>query len=347
MTSPDEDVQARPAAAGRETSKPPARGAQASLAASDTAVWPSLPLGAWQPTQATLHLWTQIVGKTRLALAPMENHWWQVALYLTARGLTTSPMPYGTRTLALDFDFLDHQLVARTSDGATRSVALEPRTVADFFHAYRAMLDSLGVDVPIHPIPNELVEVIPFAEDTVHAQYDADAAERCWRALLQSRRVLEVFRGRFIGKCSPVHFFWGSFDLACTRFSGRTAPPHPGGIPHLPDRVTREAYSHECASAGWWPGGGPVAEPAFYAYAYPEPAGYAESHVEVEGAYYHPELHEWLLPYDSVRMAGDPDALLLDFLQSSYALAADLGAWDRAALERPMEPPGPAPLAGR
>jgi hypothetical protein len=342
MTSDERAMHAAPAAAISPDAPSSSRGARERDADAGTrpatmpgGAWPTLPLAQWQPTQATLHLWTQIVGKTRLALAPMENHWWQVALYVTARGLTTSPMPYGTRALELEFDFLDRQLVARTSDGVVRSIALEPRSVAEFYQAYHAMLHSLGAEVRIRPIPNEMADVIPFPDDDVHAHYDADAAERCWRALWQADRVLTQFRGGFLGKCSPVHFFWGSFDLACTRFSGRTAPPHPGGVPNLPDRVTREAYSHECASAGWWPGGGPVSDAAFYAYAYPEPAGYADAHVDVDGAYYHPEMHEWLLPYDRVREADDPDALLLRFLHRTYALAADLGRWDRAALERP------------
>ncbi|HET7585018.1 MAG TPA: DUF5996 family protein [Gemmatimonadaceae bacterium] len=303
--------------------------------ASGHAAWPALPLAEWQGTQQTLHLWTQIVGKTRLALAPMQNHWWQVTLYVTSRGLTTSAMPHDTRSLEIEFDFIDHQLVARASDGAVRTIPLQPRSVAEFYEQYRDMLRRMDMDVVINPVPCELVEVIPFDEDRVHAEYDPDAVTRCWRALVQAHRAMATFRGQFLGKCSPVHFFWGSFDLACTRFSGRTAPPHPGGIPHLADWVTREAYSHECASAGWWPGGGAVTEPAFYAYTYPEPAGYADARVAPEGtAYYHSELREWLLPYDAVRQARDPDALLGQFLQSSYAAAADLGRWDRAALER-------------
>ena len=299
-----------------------------------SAAWPALPLEPWRPTYDTLHLWSQIVGKTRLALSPMQNHWWQVTLYVTSRGLGGAPLPYGDRTLDIDFDFLDHQLVARTSDGATRSLPLRPQSVADFYGEYSEMLRALGVDVRIRPIPAEMETVVPFPEDRTHASYDADAAQRCWRALAQADRVMRAVRGRFLGKCSPVHFWWGAFDLSCTRFNGRVAPPHPGGIPNLPDRVTREAYSHECISAGWWPGGGALGEPAFYAYAYPEPAGLPEAAVRPAQAYYHRDLREFILPYDAVRQAGDPDATLLDFLQSTYEAAAGLARWDRAALER-------------
>jgi hypothetical protein len=299
--------------------------------------WPALPLADWSDTYATLHLWMQIEGKTRLAFAPMQNHWWQVALHPTARGLIAPAMPVGARMLEVEFDFVDHRLVARTSEGDGRTLALAPRTVADFYSEYVAMLAQLGVRFAMWPRPSELPDATPFREDRQHASYDADAVERCWRALAQSARVLQEFRSRFVGKCSPVHFWWGAFDLACTRFSGRPAPPHPGGFPNLPDRVTREAYSHECISAGWWPGnvGGPVAEPAFYAYAYPEPAGCPDAAIRPREASYHPALHEWILPYDTVRRAADPDATLLEFLQSTYEAAATLGGWDRAALERP------------
>jgi hypothetical protein len=299
-------------------------------------VWPPLPLHEWQPTYETLHRWLQIVGKTRLALAPMQNHWWQVPLYVTSRGLGTSPMPHGTLDLEIEFDFVDHMLVARTSDGAIRTLPLQAQSVADFYLEYRSLLRSLGVDVAIHPVPVELAEVVPFSKDQAHASYDADAAQRCWRALLRADRVLKEFRGRFVGKCSPVHFWWGSFDLACTRFSGRPAPRHSGGIPNLPDYVTVEAYSHECISAGWWPGtpGAPVAEPAFYAYAYPEPPGCSTASIGPSGAYYHQGMREWILPYDVVRESADADASVLEFLQSTYVAAAELGGWDRAALER-------------
>jgi len=307
----------------------------AAPAAGTPADWPALPLDGWQPTYETLHLWTQLVGKTRLALSPMENHWWQVALYVTPRGLTTSPIPHGHRTFEVAFDFVDHLLIARTSDGDTRTLPLEARPVADFYRDYVAMLRSLGLEVHIWPHPSEIDGALPFPDDRVHAAYDPEAAQRCWRVMVQADRVMKRFRGRFLGKCSPVHFWWGAFDLACTRFSGRRAPRHPGGVPNLPDYVAVEGYSHECISAGWWPGGGALAEPAFYAYAYPEPPGCPQAPVRPEATYYHPELHEWILPYDAVRTAQDPDATLLDFLQSTYEAAANLGGWDREALERP------------
>jgi hypothetical protein len=299
--------------------------------------WPPLPLDGWHDTYATLHLWTQIVGKTAVRLLPLQNHWWQVALPVTARGLSTGPMPVdGGRTLDAEFDFVDHRLVLRTSDGAVRGLALEPQAVADFHARYLALLRELDVSVRIGSRPNEIADAIPFAEDRGHRSYDPDAARRCWRVLVQVDRILRRFRGRFVGKSSPVHFWWGAFDLACTRFSGRPAPPHPGGFPNLPDAVTRESYSHECISAGWWPGnvGGPVEEPAFYAYAYPEPAGCPQATVRPAAAGYHLGLHEWVLPYEAVRRAPDPDSLLLEFLQSTYEAAAGLGGWDRAALER-------------
>jgi hypothetical protein len=297
--------------------------------------WPLLPLAEWQDTYDTLHLWTQIVGKTRLALAPMENHWWQVALYVSPRGLTTSIMPYANRALAVEFDFIDHALVIRTSEGQSRSIALAPCTVADFYAEYMGTLRALGFEVAIHAAPNELVVAIPFAEDTKHAAYDAVAAHRCWQILLQADRVLKQFRGRFLGKASPVHFFWGSFDLAMTRFSGRAAPIHPGGAPNCPDRVMVEAYSHECSSCGFWPGGGAIAEPAFYAYSYPQPSGYADRRVLPEAAYFSKEAGEFVLPYQAVREASNPDEMLLQFFQSTYEAAADCGNWDRRALERP------------
>jgi len=300
------------------------------------AAWPHLPLSDWADTQTTLHRWTQIVGKTRLALAPMQNHWWQVALYVTARGLGTSPMPYAKGNIELEFDFLDHQLVARTSDGVTKSIALAARSVADFYKDYLGLLAALGVDAKIWPVPQEMADTVHFAADREHASYDADAAQRCWRILAHTDRVLKRFRGPFLGKSSPSHFWWGGFDLACTRFSGRLAPPHPGGIPHLADFVTREAYSHECISAGWWPGnvGGPVAEPAFYAYAYPEPVGCPEAPVRPAAARYLLAMREWILPYEAVRAAPDPEGALLEFLQSTYAAAADRGGWDRGRLEQ-------------
>ena len=298
--------------------------------------WPALPLDAWLDTYATLHMWTQIVGKTRLALSPMENHWWQVTLLPTARGLVAPAMPAGNLTLDVEFDFLDHRLVVRTSDGARRELLLGPMPVAEFYRRYRALLEDLGIEARFLARPNEVTESIPFAEDTRHASYDPDAAQRCWRILAQAARVMRVFRSRFVGKCSPAHFWWGAFDLSCTRFSGRPAPPHPGGFPNLPDRITREAYSHECISAGWWPGtaAGPVREPAFYAYAYPEPVGCPTAAIRPRAASYHLDLREWVLPYEAVRNARDPDAMLLEFLESTYEVAADLGGWDRRALER-------------
>jgi hypothetical protein len=270
----------------------------------------------------------------------MENHWWQVALYVTPRGLTTSAMPYGERVFAVDFDFIDHTLLVRTSDGATRKLTLVARPVADFYAEYIAMLRALGLEIEIMASPVEVQIAIPFAEDLQHASYDPDAARRCWQILLQIDRVLKRFRGRFRGKASPVHFFWGSFDLAATRFSGRPAPPHPGGAPHCPDYVMVEAYSHECSSCGFWPGAGPVAEPAFYSYAYPEPAGYAEHPIRPDGAYYHREMREFVLPYELVRRASAPDEMLLEFVQSTYEAAAIHGHWDRAALERASEERG-------
>jgi hypothetical protein len=298
--------------------------------------WPSLPLHDWLDTYATLHRWMQIVGKTRLALAPMQNHWWQATLYLTARGLGTSAIPCRERSFEIEFDFIEHRLVARVSDGATGTVPLVPQSVASFYERYMAMLRSLDIEAGIRPVPSELADATPFAEDLGHAAYDGDAAQRCWRVLAQADRVLKEFRGRFIGKCSPSHFWWGAFDLSCTRFSGRRAPVHPGGLPNLPDFVTREAYSHECISAGWWPGsvGAPVEEPAFYAYAYPEPPSCPEAAVRPKAASYLKAMGEWVLPYEAVRTAADPDEALLDFLQSTYEAAADLGGWDRAGLER-------------
>jgi hypothetical protein len=305
-----------------------------------TTAWPELPLDGWRDTYATLHLWSQIVGKTRLAFAPMQNHWWQVTLLPTPRGLAAPAMPTApgsTRTFDVELDFIAHELVVRTSDGAVGTLPLVPRSVADFYAAYLALLRELDIAPRFLARPNEVAEAVPFAEDHAHAAYDPDAAQRCWRVVAQSARVFSEFRSRFLGKVSPVHFWWGAFDLACTRFSGRPAPPHPGGFPNLPDWITREAYSHECISAGWWPGsvGGPVAEPAYYAYAYPEPVGCPEATVRPAEASYHLGLHEWVLPYEAVRRASDPDAMLLEFLESTYGVAADLGKWDRASLERP------------
>ncbi len=296
-------------------------------------VWPALSLASWADTYATLHMLTQIVGKTRLALAPMVNHWWQVTLYITERGLTTSAMPYGTRIAAVDFDFIGHRVVIRTDTGATRSIALVPRPVSDFYGEYREALRSLDINARIVGVPVEVETAIPFAEDTQHAAYDAESANRWWRATAQADRVLKQFRGRFEGKASPVHFFWGSFDLAATRFSGREAPVHPGGAPNCPNYVMVEAYSRECSSAGFWPGGG-TQEAAFYSYAYPEPAGYSRHPVQPANAYYDGNMREFILPYDAVRSSASPDDALLAFLQSTYEAAADCASWDRKSLER-------------
>jgi hypothetical protein len=294
--------------------------------------WPDLPYPAWRDTAATLQLWTQIVGKVRLALTPWLNHSWQVPLYVTARGLGTSPIPVGHEVLEIEFDFIGHSLVARTSRGDARAIPLAPQTVAQFYGRVMDMLAALDVRVAINPMPNEVADPIPFPQDRVHAAYDPAAAHRFWRALVQTDRVFKLFRSSFLGKASPVHFFWGSFDLAVTRFSGRTAPAHPGGVPGLPDAVAREAYSHEVSSAGFWPGGEAFPQAAFYSYAYPEPPGFRDRPVAV-GAGFEPALGEFILPYDAVRSAAEPDALLLDFLSTTYAAAAEGGAWDRKALE--------------
>ncbi|HKD18217.1 MAG TPA: DUF5996 family protein [Thermoanaerobaculia bacterium] len=297
--------------------------------------WPDLPLERWKDTLDTLHLWTQIVGKIRLTLSPPLNHCWSDTLYVTARGLTTSPIPSGNRVFEIELDFVSHRLEIRTVDGAVEAFALAPQSVAAFYGRLFAALEKLGLRVAIHKTPNEVADPIPFDLDEVHASYDAKYANRFWRALVQSDRVFKIFRARFIGKCSPVHFFWGAPDLAVTRFSGRVAPVHPGGIPNLPDEITRDAYSHECSSCGFWAGSGAVAEPAFYAYAYPAPPGFAEASVRPDAAYFSKDFGEFILPYAAVRTAASPDETLLAFLQSTYDAAADLGRWDREALERP------------
>lgn len=305
--------------------------------AAKNSAWPALPLDEWRDTYATLHMWLQIVGKTRLACAPMVNHWWQVPLYVTPRGLTTSAMPYGNRIFSVDLDFIDHVLSVRANDGATRTLKLAPRSVADFYTEYMAALRGLGFEVAFRRrAPVEVERAIPFADDREHASYDADASNRCWRILVQADRVLKRFRGRFLGKASPVHFFWGSFDLAATRFSGRPAPRHPGGAPNCPDYVMVEAYSHECSSCGFWPGGGAFPEAAFYAYAYPEPPGYGDRPVRPDAAHYSTTAREFILPYEAVRTADDPDEALLQFFHTTYGAAADLARWDRAALDRPQ-----------
>lgn len=303
-----------------------------------TATWPALPLSAWADTRDTLHLWTQIVGKVRLALAPPMNHWWHVTLYPGARGLTTSAMPCATGTLEIRFDFVEHRLVLDTGDGRRRIVALAPRSVADFYGEVMQALRELHTPVRIWPHPVERADAIPFPEDTVHRAYDAAAVERFWQALSAATDVLQRFRGRFLGKCSPVHFWWGSFDLACTRFSGRRAPSHPGGVPHLADRVTREAYSHECWSGGWWPGDiASGTDALFYAYAYPPPDGFDGTPVRPASARFDAALGEFVLPYEAARRAANPAGDLLAFLEDTYVAAATLGGWDRAALERPSQ----------
>jgi hypothetical protein len=295
--------------------------------------WPALPLEAWADSCATLHMWAQIVGKIRLRGSAPINHGWHSTLHVTARGLTTTPIPHGLRTFEIDFDFIDHELVVAVSDGTSARIALEPQTVAMFYRRVMGAMRGLDLDVRIHGRPNEVPDPIPFERDEVHRAYDAAAVNRFWRVLVQSDRVFKTFRSGFIGKCSPVHLFWGALDLAVTRFSGRTAPEHPGGIPNLPDRVTREAYSHEVSSCGFWAGGGAVAYPAYYAYAYPEPAGFAGARVGPAQAFYSTDLREFVLPYDAVRTSDDPDRTLLEFLESTYGAAADLARWDRAALE--------------
>ena len=296
------------------------------------AAWPDLNFASWRDTAATLQLWTQIVGKVRLQLTPWVNHSWQVPLYVTARGLGTSPIPFAEQLLEVEFDFLSQQLLLRTSTGAQRALALEPRSVADFYVRVLGLLHELGVLVSINDLPSELEHPVRFPEDHVHASYDAAAAQRFWRVLVASTRVFSHFRSGFLGKVSPVHFFWGSFDLAVTRFSGRRAPLHPGGVPGLPDAVAREAYSHEVSSAGFWPGNDAFPHAAFYSYAYPEPAGFRERAV-TPGAHYEAKLGEFVLPYEVVRASAAPEGTLLEFLSMTYGAAADCGGWDRAALE--------------
>jgi Family of unknown function (DUF5996) len=293
--------------------------------------WPALPQAEWSSTCATLQLWMQIVGKIRLALMPPINHCWGVTLYPTVRGVTTSPMPYGNRSLQIDFDFVDHLLVMELSEGGRKTIPLKPMTVATFYRQVVAALDSLGAPVKIWPVPVEIADPIPFEKDEVHKDYDAEYAQRFWRILLQTSRVFEIFRARFQGKVSPIHLFWGALDLACTRFSGRTAPEHPS-VPGLADRVTRDAYSHEVSSCGFWPGM-PGVEPLFYSYAYPEPSGYREYAIAPIAAHFDPTFGEFILPYDAMRLSQDPDAALLDFLQTTYEAAATCANWDRTALD--------------
>jgi hypothetical protein len=296
--------------------------------------WPELPYAAWKDTAATLQLWTQIAGKIRLTRTPWLNHSWHVTLYVTARGLTTSPIPDGARTFQIDFDFIDHVLWIRTSDGHFRQLMLRAMSVAEFYADMNVALGELGLTTPINTMPCELADCVRFELDTAHKAYDAEAVGRFFRVLVAANDVMARFRTGFVGKSSPVHFFWGSFDLAVTRISGRTAPRHPGGVPHLPNAVAQEAYSHEVSSAGFWPGSpGPVDYPAFYSYAYPAPPGFADARVRPDAAFFSKDLGEFILPYDAVREARDPDAALMEFLVSTYEAAADLGKWDRAALE--------------
>jgi hypothetical protein len=296
--------------------------------------WPALPYAAWKETRDTLHLWTQVVGKVRLALTPWLNHSWHVTLYVTARGLTTSPIPWGGGSFQIDFDFIDHVLWVRTSEGHFRQLMLRPMSVAEFYEDLMIALRDLGITVNIMTTPCEIADCIPFDQDTVHAAFDAEYVNRFWRVLLSASEVFARFRTGFLGKASPVHFFWGSFDLAVTRFSGRRAPRHPGGVPHLADSVAQEAYSHEVSSAGFWPGGGgPIDYASFYSYAYPAPEGFGAARVLPKEAFFSKELGEFLLPYDAIRATPDPDAALLSFLHSTYEAAADLGRWDRKALD--------------
>jgi hypothetical protein len=289
--------------------------------------WPALPLGEWENTYHTLHMWTQIVGKIRLSLAPLQNHWWNTALYVSTRGLTTSPIPYQDRTFEIQFDFIHHRLEIRTSDGRERVLALSPKSVAAFYRELFSTLHEVGINVQINTKPQEVQDPIAFDRDETHIYYDPEYANRFWRILQSTDLVFQEFRSRFLGKQSPAHFFWGSFDLCCTRFSGRGCPPRKGVI-------TSEAYSRECISLGWWPGGGDVAGPAFYAYTAPEPAGYGAQPVRPEGAFYQKKLHEFLLMYDDVRRANSPRDEILEFAQSTYDAGANLAGWDRASLER-------------
>jgi hypothetical protein len=299
-------------------------------AADNSARWPALEWAEWKDTADTLHMWTQIVGKTRLALSPLQAHWWNVPLYVSARGLSTAAMPYKDEWLEVEFDFVSHDLRFRLSSGATLATPLRAQTVADFYSEYQRSLAALDVSVPIHPVPVELVDPIPFAEDTLHNSYDPDAAHRFWRVLASTDRIFQEFSSGFVGKVSPVHFFWGSFDLAVTRFSGRRAPERPGADP-----ITREAYSHECISAGFWPGNGGYGEAAFYCYAAPVPTGLNAEKIEPAAAAYDSALGEFVFKYSALRSEKSPDDALRTFLESTYAAGAKLANWDRAALERP------------
>ena len=297
--------------------------------ASDDEDLPALPFESWKDTVATLHMWAQIVGKVRLKLCPLVNHWWNVPFYITARGMTTSVMPYEQRDIEVQFDFIEHKILIETSEGRVVAMAMAPQSVADFYKKFMAALSELGVSVRIWTMPCEVPDPIPFDQDNTHSAYDPEAAHKFWRILVWVDQIFKEFRAGFQGKASPVHFFWGSFDLAVTRFSGRPAPERPGA-----DSITREAYSHEVSSAGFWPGGGDIKGPVFYSYAAPEPPGFAEQRVRPQAAFYHPQMKEFLLMYDDVRTAPSPKDALMDFLQSTYSAAADLGKWDRKSLER-------------
>ncbi len=297
--------------------------------ASDYDLPPALPFDSWKDTLATVHMWTQVVGKVRLKLCPLVNHFWNVTFYLTARGMTTGAMPFDRGTVEVRFDFIDHRLLIETSDARSAVLTLKPQSVAQFYKNFMTTLADLGVTLKIRTTPCEIPDPIPFEKDNVHAAYDPKAMNTFWRMLVWVEPVLQEFRAGFLGKVSPVHFFWGSFDLAVSRFSGRRAPERPGA-----DAMTREAYSHEVSSAGFWPGGGDIKGPAFYSYAAPEPAGLAERKIRPAAAFYHPQLKEYLLMYEDVRTADSPRTALMEFLQSTYDAAADLGKWDRKALER-------------
>ena len=302
-------------------------------------VWPDLPLAAWSETCDTLQLWTQIVGKVRIALTPLVNHWWNASFLVTARGLAAKAMPYAGRTLDITFDFTNHRLLIEASDGRVETIGLKAMAVADFYNEFMQRLRRVGVDIHIWTMPGEIENAVPFDKDRIHAQYDEVYAQKFWMALLQANRVMNEFRARFIGKASPVHFFWGSFDLAVTRFSGRTAPPPKGTTPNLASWVMAEAYSHEVSSCGFWPGNGGYGRAAFYVYAYPEPADYGDTHLLTPEAFYDTGLGQFILPYDAVRQSDDPDKLLLGFLQETYVAAAEVSNWDRAALEREARAP--------
>ena len=307
--------------------------------------WPALPYDEWKDTAATLHMWLQIVGKIRVACVPWVNHQWHVTLHVTSRGLTSRPIPGGGGTFQIDFDFIAHRVVVAASSGRQEELELRPRSVADFYHELVRKLRGLGIAVEIHAVPNEVPDPVPFAEDEQHGDYRAEYASRFWRILSSSACVMEDFRGRFVGKCSPVHLFWGAMDLAVTRFSGRPAPEHPGGVPQLPDWITREAYSHEVSSAGFWAGGESHPHPIYYSYAYPSPTGYAEARIRPEAARWDAGLSEYVLPYEAMRTGGAPREDLMAFLESTYVAAADLGGWDRPRLE--WSPGARPPIGGR